>query len=72
MESYDRIDDLITRPGYDVYALLENILFGFLALAPTISGPRTKDRISLGWSHQPGLKSPAQQLEPQGFAGGDL
>jgi len=44
----------------------------FLALVPARVGLGTNRRISPGWSHQPGLKSPAQRLAPHAFAGGDF
>ena len=46
--------------------LVENRL-SVLGFSPgqAIFGPGTKDRISPGWSNQPGLKSPAQRLEAQ-------
>ena len=46
------------------YSLVENGL-SVLSFSPGHFWARTKDRISLDWSNQSGLKSPAQRLETQ-------
>jgi hypothetical protein len=50
-------DSWITVTHGDIYHnVIVNHNFLFWALVPAIFGPRTKDRISPGWSYQPELK----------------